>query len=271
MGIYNEYYQKYYSNMKKQSGISEHKHIKHNGNNPKASNYKVNSRRSAFPIYLNVMGKGFANIFIIQCTIVLILLAGLFLSRTYPSGYVNKAYDKGIAIIDNGLLKEGNITKENIVQAFKKENIVQIFKGESITEVFNEVKSMVNFEEKKEAYIKENYINPIDVKDKKQVNVKDNKVLVDLTSESTIKASFPGKVKTITEGKEITLSIDYGDGIEMKYSGLSESQVKIGDAVDTGEIIGKINGNEDNILSIEVFYMGNILNPEKCFNFETII
>ena len=271
MGIYNEYYQKYYSNMKKQSGISEYKPAKYNGNNTKASHYKVNGRRNTFPIYLNVMRKGFVNIFIVQCIIVLVLLAGLFIAKTYPNGYVNKGYDKGIAIINNGLLNGKNITMENIVQAFNKENILNIFKKEKITEVFNEVKSIVSFEEKKENYIKENYVTPITITDKKQITVKDNRLFLNLASESDIKASFPGKVKSIIEGKEITLTIDYGDGIEMKYFGLSNSEVKIGDVVDTGEVIGKIKGDEGNILSIEVFYMGNILNPEKCFNFETMI
>ena len=272
MGIYNEYYQKYYSNMKRQSGISEYKPTKYSGNSTKSSQYKVNSRRiSTFPIYLNVIGKGFVNIFTIQCIIVAVLLVGLFVSRTYSEGYVNKAYDKGIAIINNGLLNEKNITKENIVQAFKKENIAQLFRGENITEVFNEMKSIVNFEKKKETYIKENYVAPVSITDKNQITMKDNRLLVDLTSESVIKASFPGKVKNFTGGKEITLTIDYGDGVEIKYFGLSESEVKIGDTVDTGEILGKINENEDSTLGIEVFYMGNILSPEKCFNFETML
>jgi len=271
MGIYNEYYQKYYSNMKKQTGTSEYKPTKYSGNSTKGSNNKLNSRRNTFPIYLNIFGKGFANILIIQCVIVLVLLAGLFLARTYPNSYVNKVYDKSIAIINNGLLKEKNITVENIVQAFKKKNILDVFKEEKITEVFNEVKSMVSFEEKKENYIKENYVNPITIKDKNQITIKDNRLSLSLTNESDIKASFPGKVKSVTEGKEITLILDYGDGIEMKYYGLSGSKVKIGNAVDTGEVIGTVKGDEGNILSIEVFYMGNILNPEKCFNFETMI
>jgi len=108
---------------------------------------------------------------IIQCVIVLVLIAGLFLARTYPNSYVNKVYDKSIAIINNGLLKEKNITMENIVQAFKEKSILDIFKEEKITEVFNEVKSMVNFEEKKENYIKENYVNPIIIKDKNQITI----------------------------------------------------------------------------------------------------
>lgn len=280
MGIYNEYYQKYYSNMKKQYGISQYKSTGYSGNSTKASQYKVNSRRSTFPIYLNIMGKGFANIFIIQCMIVLVMIVGLFISRTYPSGYINKVYDKGIAIINNGLLKEQNINKENIVQAFKKENLIgvfnsdgiaKLFNSDNITEVFNEMKSVTNFEEKKEEYIKENYVAPVSISDKNQVTVKDNRLLIDLTSESVVKASFPGKVKSYTDGKEITLTIDYGDGVEIKYYGLSESKVKNGDSVDTGEILGKVNGSNDNTLSIEVFYMGNILNPEKCFNFKTIV
>lgn len=280
MGIYNEYYQKYYSNMKKQCGISQYKPTGYGGNNTKASQYKVNSRRSTFPIYLNVMGKDFANIFIIQCIIVLVILVGLFISRTYPSAYINEVYDKGIAIIDNGLLKEQNINKEKIVQALKKENLTELLKGDSIaklfnsnsiTEVFNEMKSAVNFEENKEAYIKENYVAPVSITDKKQVTLKESRLLIALTSESVIKASFPGKVKSYTDGKEITLTIDYGDGVEIKYYGLSESKVKVGDTVDTGEILGKVNGSKDNILGIEVFYMGNILNPEKCFSFEDII
>lgn len=249
MGIYNEYYQKYYSNIKKHPGIKEYTSAKYNESKGSSSKkFKGSRNRSSFPIYLNIMGKGFANILIIQCVVIIILTSGLFVTKLYPSGYIRKAYDVGLNYVNNGILQKEEINKEDVVQ------------------VFNQVKAFVTFEEKQEEYIRKNYVFPISEENKNKITIEGNKLLVDLKEEGNVNSSYSGKVKSISKGNTTTLLINHGGGIEIKYSGLYDSGVTEGDNVHAGDIIGKFNGGENNRLSIEVFYMGSLLSPEKCFD-----
>ncbi|MEG1255150.1 M23 family metallopeptidase [Clostridium sp.] len=262
MGIYNEYYQKYYSSIKKQENGKEYTPQRYNGTNSTRYNkYTSNNSKTRFPIYLNFMGKGFANIFIVQSLVVVVFIGGILIARTYPGGYVSSLCDKGISYINNGILGKNHIAMEDITDEFIKDNA---------TQVFNEIKSFITMEEKKEDYIKKNYKFPVDIDKGKEISISENKLLINLTNETDVKAAYSGKVKSVIDGDKTTVIINHGDGIEIKYGGLSKDNITEGMDVKVNDIIGKYVDGSDNILSIEVLYMGSMLNPAKCFNLETM-
>lgn len=250
MGMYNDYYKKYYSNINKQnSGTREYIPLGNkvtSGESHRVSsgeNHRVSISR--FPIFLNVFGKGYATILIVQCVVTFILFGGLIIYRAYPTTYIGKAYGVSLDYMKKGVGVE-DITKEKAV------------------EVFNEFKSILNFNEKKEAYISENYIYPVTTEEQSDYSVDDNKLFINAKDGSLVRASYPGKVKKIDKSGAIT--INYGDGIEMTYSGLGEVNATEGMTLDTNDIIGKAVVKSGNKLAIEIFYMGDKLNPVNCFN-----
>ncbi|MEG0133636.1 MAG: M23 family metallopeptidase [Clostridium sp.] len=270
MGIYNEYYEKYYSGIKKQGNSKGYVPQRYSKNkNGKNVSYKGDIK-NYFPIYLNVMGKGFANIFIIQAAVVVVLIIGILAAKVYPGGSISKACDKGIAYINQGVFDKGTISMENISEVFTLENASHLFSKENVIQVFNEVKSFVTMEESKEEYIKANYTFPVMIKEGNKVSVEGSRLLVGVVDEVEIKSAYAGKVKSVTSGDNITVLIAHGDGIEIEYGGLSEATVTNGMEVNSNDKIGKSVYELNSEVSIEVFYMGSVLNPGKCFSLETM-
>lgn len=242
MGMYNDYYKKYYSSINKQSSASK-AYVP--GGHRGISVGVQGKGFSSFPIFLNVFGKGYTSILIVQCVVTLILFVGLILYRVYPTTYIGKAYGTGLSYMSKGVAVE-DITKEKVVG------------------VFNEIKSVLNFNEKKELYISENYIYPVITEEQSDYSVNDNKLFINAKAGGAVRASYPGKVKEVDESGAVT--INYGDGIEMTYSGLGEVSATEGMILDTNDVIGKAIAEAGNKISIEIFYMGDKLDPVNCFN-----
>lgn len=246
MGMYNEYYKKYYTNMGQQGASKAYGHKGY------AGNAKVETRKNGsgiFPIFLNVFGKGYFNIFIGQCVVTLILFGGLILYRAYPATDLGKAYAMGLDYM----------SKEIKVEDLSKEQVAA---------VFNEVKSVFDFNEKKEVYISENYLYPIASDSNNSFTVEDNKLIIKADQGTDIRASFPGKVKTVKNG---VVTVNYGEGVEMIYSGLGDVKAVEGMALDSNDIIGKAGAGVEGAISIEILYMGDKLNPFNCFKLDKTI
>lgn len=246
MGMYNDYYKRYYSTMEKQNTSKAYVPGGYKGT--KDDTFSGGIKR--FPIFLNIFVKGYSNILIAQCVITLILLGGLILWRAYPSTDLGKVYGNGLNYMSKGITKE-DITKEKI------------------TAVFSQFKSVLDFNEKKEAYISENYMYPIVNENQSGYSVEDNKLLINAKEGADIRASYPGKVKAI--GSNGVITVNYGEGIEMTYSGLGEVNAVEGMTLDTNDVLGKTGSEENNKIFIEIFYMGDKLNPINCFNLDKTI
>lgn len=240
MGMYNDYYKKYYSNMEQQSSTKAYVPRGYNGN-VKTEGY--NKGIGIFPIFLNVFGKGYINIFIGQCVITLILFGGLILYRAYPTSDLGKVYSAGLDYMGKTISVK-DISKEQV------------------TAVFGEVKSVFNFNEKKEVFISENYLYPVAADKNSSFSVENNNLIIKAAEGTEIRASYSGKVKSVKNG---VITINYGQGVEMIYSGLGEVKVVEGMVLELNDIIGKAGSETGNSLSIEVLYMGDKLNPFNCF------
>lgn len=239
MGMYNDYYKKYYANMGQQKASNAYVPKGYNGNGESRNKGSV-----VFPIFLNVFGKGYTNIFIGQCVITLMLFGGLILYRAYPTTDLGKAYALGLDYMGKGI------------------NIEE-FSKEEVASVFSEVKSVFNFNEKKEGFISENYINPVAADSGSSFQVEDNRLLIKTAAGTDIRASYEGKVKAVKDG---TVTINYGEGIEMIYSGMDEINAVEGMTLNANEVIGKAKAGSEGDVSIEILYMGDKLNPSSCFN-----
>ena len=252
MGIYNEYYKKYYTDVKNQEGIK----IRSNSHQyrPNAiSNHEYERKKvSGFPIFLNIFGKGYGTIFIVQAVIIIILIVGLIGTKFYPTTAIATIYNKGIAYIDTGIVKNDD---EGILE---------------VKAVFNDVKSFLAIDAKKEAYITENYGLPVDVASVTNIDLMEDKVVLTLKDDSYIRAAYSGTIKEVIKDEETTLLINHGDGIEIKYIGLDDVTVAKGDRVGKGGILGSTSENSEGNVTIEIFYMGSRLDPSKCFQFKKV-
>lgn len=240
MGMYNDYYKKYYSDMGHQGTTKAYVPRGYNGNVKVDSN---NKGIGIFPIFLNVFGKGYVNIFIGQSVITLILFGGLILYRAYPTTDLGKTYEMGLDYMSKAVSVE-DISKEQVVA------------------VFDEVKAVLDFNEKKEAFISENYLYPIAADKESSFTVENSNLVIKAAKGTDIRASYPGKVKTLKNG---VVTVNYGEGIEMLYSGLSEVSVVEGMTLDSNDIIGKAGAEGEGSVSIEILYMGDKLDPFNCF------
>lgn len=241
MGMYNDYYKKYYATIERGNTYKGYVPKGENVSVAKSSNEKI----GGFPIFLNVFGKGYSNILIIQCVIALILTVGLLLYRMYPTTEIGKIYEYGLNYINKEVSME-NITKGSVIS------------------VFNQFKGALNFNGKKEIYINENYIYPVQGEGAYNYSIDEDKLVINAKEDTVVRASYPGKVKNIDKDGNIT--INYGEGIEFTYSGIGEVYMSEGAVIDTNEVIGKSTSNSSNGISIEIFYMGDKLDPSKCFD-----
>lgn len=240
MGMYNDYYKKYYANMGQQSASKAYMPRGYNGNAKVDSH---NNGAGIFPIFLNVFGRGYINIFIGQCIVTLVLFGGLILYRAYPGTDLGRVYALGLDYMSKGIK----------VEEFSKEQVVA---------VFNEVKSVLNFNEQKEAYISENYLYPVTDKGESSFAVEDNMLVIKATEGTDVRASYPGKVKSV---KDSSVTVNYGEGIEMVYNGLTNITALEGMTLDSNDVLGKVGNVEKGAVSIEILYMGDRLNPFNCF------
>lgn len=138
------------------------------------------------------------------------------------------------------------------------------------------------------AAIPQSFIMPVDgavIKDHSETALQFSKTYGDMRlhlgidikceKNSNIKAVSNGTVTDVTEsalyGK--TVVIDHGNGITAKYCGLSKTEVKSGDKVDSSTIIGIIgtvpSECADEIhLHFEVYKNGKLVSPLKTLGFE---
>lgn len=90
---------------------------------------------------------------------------------------------------------------------------------------------------------------------------------------SNIKSIYNGTVEDVSVDKSYGkyVMVDNGSGVESKYCNLSSIEVKKGDGVTKGEVIGKSGDkleNEIPHLHFEIMYMGKNEDPEKYFKFQ---
>lgn len=252
MGIYNEYYKKYYMDVKESENPKEYKSANQYKLGVAASSSNSNGRGRAFPIFLNIFSSKFTLIFVVQTAVVVVLFLLIIGARLYPTSIAKEICEKGYEYIEVGIFKEDLLKNKDVIAAF------------------NEVKALFNIDEREESYVMKNYSVPVDLNNISTVKMVEDKLVLSFKDEAYIRASFSGTVKEVQKEDSISILIDHGNGIEIKYMGLEESSINKGDKVEKGSILGGIINTKASNAIIEVYYMGSRLDPSKCFNLENI-
>ena len=252
MGIYNEYYKKYYMDVKGSGNPKEYKSTNQYKQGTTTSSSNGQGRENSFPIFLNIFSSRFTSIFVVQTAVVVVLFLLIIGSKLYPASIANNVCEKVYSYIDTGILQK------------------DLLKNKDVLAAFNEVKSFFSIDQREENYIMKNYSVPVDLNNVSEVKIVQDKLVLSFKDEAYIRASFSGTVKEVQKEEGVSLLIDYGDGIEIKYMGLEESSINKGDKVEKGSVLGGIMNTKESTATIEIYYMGSRLDPSKCFNLESI-
>lgn len=97
-------------------------------------------------------------------------------------------------------------------------------------------------------------------------------VNIDAKTDGEVKSCYDGKVKDTAADKKLGkyVLIDNGNGIETKFSNLTDVLVKNGDSVKKGQVIAKIDNKDKTkspYLNFELLYMGENVNPQEYMSF----
>ncbi|MEG0772353.1 M23 family metallopeptidase [Clostridium sp.] len=255
MGNYNDYYQRYYSSIPRQTSRQNmNKKISTSNMN----SYKLSRRKGNF--ILNRF-QNFGSRFIIQLTVVLFLMIVLLSCKTFNNVYTRDIYDFSKEVIE----KSYNIN--TMLDKVKQFNFEEV---ETKSIMFIEkIRSTITGGETLQDEVKTDYALPVSMNNSngedstslliQGVN-KENMLWIKLDNESDINSCQKGKIKKIdSDGSFGTyIVIDHGKGIETKYNNLTEVTVKVGDEVEKGQVIGKIKPDFPNFKTFyfELLYMG---------------
>lgn len=238
MGIYNEYYKRYYVDLKKGNRSPQYR--------PESG--KINyGKQQRDKFTLNIFSRSFVTNFTVQASVAIVLILGIVAAKLYPDSVVSEVYAKGKYYMEKGVIS------------------AEVFKSEQIAETFNQIKDFVAVDDKKEAFIMKNYKVPVDLLSVTDIKYTEGKVTMTLKNDSYIRAAYGGVVKEIKEGETSEVLVNHGNGVEIMYIGMDNFQVAKGSKVNSGDILGAVSGKNGNEITIEVFYMGSRLRPEKCF------
>jgi Membrane proteins related to metalloendopeptidases len=249
MGSYNSQYESYYSKMY----------------GKKNTNY-YNTKRNSSKKNKSFTFDGIVKRVIAQLIIVLLLFSMIIICKMFINPYTRYIYTYSKQTINN------NYDYSSMYSNIKKMNFNQL-QSDAINYI-EELRVKITGGQTIKDEI-QNFSWPVD-----NIN---NKSLSDIASETKVKKNSNGadiftpsgtKVKAVYEGtikdngQDEKLGkyiiIDHGNGIESKYSNLSEVKVSKGDTVKTGEeiAISKVSQdtNEDYV-HFELFYMGKNEDP----------
>lgn len=251
MGDYKPQYEKYYNNMRN----------KLPGKAPK--------REGVFDSF---GGKGSVNVvdrlakkFIMQLGGALMLLVLFLAIKMIPLEGTKEAY----------IVSKEAISKDlDINEAVMAINIpvVKDYK-ETALDYIDEFKSFVTGEKTLKESIKEEYIVPV-LGSVKSLSGENTGVIIQTDGDKDIIASFDGKVREVKEeGSDKHIILDHGNGIETYYGLISKAEVKVGDKVKKGQLIGKtgaVDSEDTKGMVYKVIFMGIEKDPLKFMDFSSL-
>jgi hypothetical protein len=252
LGIYNTQYESYYS---KFTGNKR-------GYNPYAGNIRGNNRVGKSKLNGSYFAKRFLRELIgVFFMLMLVLMCKAIVTPQtmaayqYSKNIVNTNYDYTY-LVDK--IKSINITSINDLQGKLQDFIetlkIRISGGETIKDK-----------------VKNNFILPVNG----EVMLDDGKNGVNIAAfeGSKVIAAYDGTVKEVGEKRELGkyILIDHGNGIESKYSYLSEIDAKKDNEVKKGDLIGKSGDSHKSTspsLHFDLYYMGESLSPIEYMDFK---
>ena len=211
------------------------------------------------------MGEKIANKFIFQLVASLTLLIGFFVLKMIPIEGAKEAYIVSKEAIDKNF---------DINKAVMAINIPQLegYK-ENALDYIEQIKSKVTGKKTLKEVIKEEYITPV-VGEYKKLEGENIGLLIMSSEGKDVMASFDGTVREVKEGNDGKhIVVDHGNGVETYYGLLSNLEVKEGDEIKKGQVLGKTGSlDEEGTKGIvyKLIYMGMEKDPTEILDFSNI-
>ncbi|MGG7176784.1 peptidoglycan DD-metalloendopeptidase family protein [Clostridium paraputrificum] len=251
---YKSQYERYYGNMKKKAPG------------------RVQSRDTGMESLYGRKGNGSQNFgeklvkkFILQLVGSLMLLV-LFLGiKMIPIEGAKEAYVVSKEAVDKNFDINEAVIAVNIPN-------VENYK-ETALDYIDEIKSLITGDKTLKDSIKEEYMIPV-VGKIKSLEGENTGLVIQTDGEKEIQATFDGTIREVKEedsGKHVI--IDHGKGVETYYGLLSSTDLKEGDVVKKGEVIGKtgiIDSTETKGIVYKFIYMGIEKDPTEFIDFSSL-
>lgn len=245
MGSYKKQYEIYYSSLRNKKSVPERERDTLNRkNNQKNDNNK----------YLNK--------FLRQCCAAGVLLGMVLIIKNIPLQETKEVYTISRDVVDDNLILTKCVMAINIP---KLDNY-----KEKTLDFIDKCKSDVTGKKTLKEVIRNNFIIPVSGKYKSLNKENEAGIIIKTDKNKDVLASYRGTVIDINcINKEKYITIDHGNGVESYYGCLSSTNVKEGDKIKKGQIIGKAGtvDKEDGVI-YKIIYLGMEKDPTELINFD---
>lgn len=256
MGNYREQYEKYYKDIKTNSGAAAYK---------RASTYQASNLKRENNKKKNIF-EGIVKKLIWQLSISLALLVVVFTLKYIPTeGKGDEFYELSKDVISNDLNFSGAVSNIDIPE-------VEEYR-EKFLDYIDEVKASVSGERTLKELIKEDYVEPVSGKIK-YINGESKGVAISTEDKEEVVSVYGGTIEKVNDDADgKCVIINHGNGTETYYESLSEVEVEEGDVITKGEIVGKC-GNIDTTgkkgVIFKFMYLGNEKNPSDVMDLSSL-
>ena len=251
MGSYNSQYESYYGNM-----LNRNRGRSFNG-----PSFHFDKKKLLRRLIQELVGGAILFIFVAVCKMNIFPYSKA--AYTYSKNIVKQDFDYQPLINNMNSLAAGNFDINSVQTDVANwiENIKdKLTGGKSVKET-----------------VKSDFMLPLNGKIIASASVSTStitnmEVNIDAKTDGEVKSCYEGKVKDAGTDKKLGkyILIDNGNGIETKFSNLTDVLVKKGDSVKKGQVIAKIDNKDKTkspYLNFQLLYMGENVNPQDYMNF----
>ncbi|MGL4773058.1 MAG: peptidoglycan DD-metalloendopeptidase family protein [Clostridium sp.] len=245
MSNYKSQYENYYSGIRGKS-----RNITHQDSIEYLANHGSGKRRKKRLSY--------GTLLIFQCIGSLLILLIFIGFKVAPGERAKQAF-----------VASKNMISENQVDTSKLKEIDFSNLKEVAVKYVDKLRALVGGDEFLKEKLKGEYLAPVMGKTEKTIG---EGIFIYTNEGANVMASFNGKVKEVENDKGgTTVVINHGEGIETYYGLLKESQLKEGDEVKKGQVlgaVGKLLPKESYGIEFRLIYMGDEKLPLDYMDFK---
>lgn len=254
MGNYREQYERYYGGIRRKTS----------GSNFKSQVYVKNNNLSSIDRNTG-LAERWTKKLLWQLVGALVLVCLILAIKIIPLQETKVAYNKSKELMNEKINIKDTIISINIPDTEEYK--------ERILDYIDEINSAVNGDKTLKEKIKDDYIVPVSGTINKSQD-SNNTIDIITDGENDILSVYDGVIEeVVADGENNCLLINHDNGVKSYYGLLSSINVKKGDKVSKGQIIGK-SGNVDSTkkkgIEFKMIYMGSEKNPEDLMDLSSL-